>query len=82
MPKQTSNQPAKQKPVHEIRLGRIKATIWENETENGPRYNVTVSRLYKDGDEWKQTTSFGRDDLPLVAKVADLAHTWTYEQAG
>ena len=82
MPKQTSSQPAKQKPVHEIRLGRIKATIWENETENGPRYNVTVSRLYKDGDEWKQSSSFGRDDLPLVAKVVDLAHTWTYEQAG
>ena len=82
MPKQTSNQPAKQKPVHEIRLGRIKATIWENETENGTRYNVTVCRLYKDGDQWKQTSSFGRDDLPLVAKVVDLVHTWTYEQSG
>ena len=82
MPKQTSNQPSKQKPAHEIRLGRIKATIWENETENGTRYNVTVSRNYKDGEEWKQTGSFGRDDLPLVAKVADLAHSWIYEQAG
>ena len=30
MPKQGE----KQKPAHEIRLGRIKATIWENETEN------------------------------------------------
>ena len=72
----------KQKPAHEIRLGRVKATIWANETENGTRHNVTVSRLYKDGDEWKQTASFGRDDLPLVAKVADLAHLWIYEQAG
>lgn len=72
----------KQKPAHEIRLGRIKATIWENETDNGVRHNVSVSRLYKDGDEWKQTASFGRDDLPLVAKVADLAHLWIYEQAG
>jgi hypothetical protein len=83
MPKQqTSNQSSKQKPAHEIRLGRIKATIWENETENGIRHNVTLSRIYKDGDEWKQTGSFGRDDLPLVAKVADLAHSWIYEQAG
>ena len=82
MPKQTSNQPSKQKPAHEIRLGRIKATIWENETENGTRHNVTVSRIYKDGEEWKQTGSFGRDDLPLVAKVSDLAHSWIYEQAG
>ncbi len=72
----------KQKPAHEIRLGRVKATIWANETENGTRHNVTVSRIYKDGDEWKQPTSFGRDDLPLVAKVVDLAHLWIYEQAG
>ena len=66
------------KPVHEIRIGRIKATIWENETQNGTRHNVTVSRLYKDGDEWKDSTSFGRDDLPLVAKVADQAHSYIF----
>ncbi len=66
------------KPVHEIRIGRIKATIWENETQNGTRHNVTVSRLYKDGDEWKDSTSFGRDDLPLVAKVVDQAHSYIF----
>lgn len=73
---------AKQKPAHEIRLGRVKATIWANETDSGTRHNVSISRLFKDGDEWKQTTSFGRDDLPLVAKVVDMAHLWIYEQAG
>ena len=36
------------KPVHEIRLGRIRAAVWLNDTENGPRYNVQISRLYKD----------------------------------
>lgn len=71
---------AKQQPVHEVRLGSIKATVWENETTAGTRHNVTVSRLYKDGDQWKQTESFGRDDLPLLAKVVDLAHTWIFEQ--
>jgi hypothetical protein len=70
---------AKAKPVHEVRLGRVKAAIWANETENGVRHNVTISRLYKDGDEWKTSTSFGREELPLVAKVADLAHTWIYQ---
>ena len=72
---------AKQSPVHEIRLGAIKATIWENETPAGKRHNVQLSRLYKDGDEWKQTTSFSRDDLPLVSKVSDLVHTWVFENA-
>lgn len=71
----------KKRPVHEARLGRIKAAVWENDTENGTRYGVTFSRLYKDGDQWKDSTSFGRDDLPLLAKVADQVHTWIFEQA-
>ena len=70
----------KAKPVHEIRLGRIRAAVWLNETDNGPRYNVQISRLYKDkADKWKDSASFGREDLPLVAKVADLAMVWIYE---
>jgi hypothetical protein len=72
---------SKNRPVHEVRFGRIRAAIWQNETENGPRHNVTITRLYKDGDDWKDSTSFGRDDLPLVAKVCDQAHTWIFEQA-
>jgi len=68
------------RPVHEIRFGRIKAAIWENQTENGARHNVTFQRLWKDGDEWRSSDSFGRDDLPLVMKVADLAHSWIYQQ--
>lgn len=71
----------KQKPVHEIRLGAVKAAIWENETQNGTRHNVTVSRLYKDKEsgEWKFSENFGRDDLPLLAKVADFCHTWIFQ---
>lgn len=69
------------RPVHEIRLGHVKAAIWANETQLGKRHNVTLCRIYKDGDEWKSTTAFGRDDLLLVAKVADQAHTWICEHA-
>ena len=68
----------KARPVHELRMGRIRAAIWANETQNGTRHNVTVSRIYKDRDDWKDSSSFGRDDLPLVAKIADQAHSWIY----
>lgn len=71
----------KARPVFEIRLGRIKAAIWENETQNGMRHNVTVSRLFKDGDQWKDSNSFGRDDLPLVVKVIDQAHSWIFQNS-
>ena len=79
---------ANPKPIDEVRIGRVKATIWKNGTEDAPRssreapayvaYNVTFSRLYKDGDQWKSTHSFGRNDLLTLAKVADLAHTRIY----
>ncbi len=68
------------KPVHEVRLGAIKAAIWANDTQNGVRHNVTLQRLYKDEDEWKSSDSFGCDDLLMVAKVANMAHTWICQE--
>ena len=72
----------KNRPVHEIRLGAIKASIWENVVGETTRHNVTLCRIYKDkdGDQWKSTESFGRDDLLVVAKVADKAHSWICDQ--
>jgi len=70
----------KSKPIHEVRLGLIKAAVWKNDTEAGVRYNATFSRLYKDGDQWGSTESFGRDDLLLLAKVADQTHSWICAQ--
>ena len=35
------------KPVNDIQIGRVKATIWRNETEDGKAcFNVVFSRLY------------------------------------
>lgn len=73
---------AAQKPVHEIRIGRIRASIWENKTEQGVRYNVTLQRLYKDESGWKSTSSFGRNDLPLVSLVSSRAFCWIHEGRG
>jgi hypothetical protein len=82
--KGTQKREVTNRPVHEIRLGRVRAAIWANSTDTGVRHNVTISRLYKDekSGEWRDSASFGRDDMPLVAKVCDLAHTWIYENGG
>ncbi len=86
----TNNKPATQQeakattrnqPAHRIRLGRIEATLWQNSGENGAWYNVTFSRSYKDAkDEWKSTDSFSVDDLLLLAKVANEAHSWILQK--
>ena len=76
-------QPTSNKPVDDVRIGRVKATIWRNETEDGkPRFNTVFARLYKDGDTWQSTSSFGRNDLLLLAKVANLAHTRVCKLSG
>jgi hypothetical protein len=68
------------KPVHKVRLGTIESAVWENKLSEGkPYYKVTFCRNYKDGDEWKTTESFGRDDLLVLAKVADQTHSWIFE---
>lgn len=74
------SKPTRDKPAHELRMGSIRATIWRNDSENGVRFNTQLSRIYRDGEEWKTTDSFSRDDLLVVSKVSDHAHTWICEQ--
>lgn len=74
------NTTAKSGPAHELRLGRIKAVIWANQSEGGTRYNVTLRRIFKreGGPGWEQSDSFGRDDLPAVMEVTRQAWLWIY----
>jgi hypothetical protein len=70
----------KAKPAHKIRAGAIELAVWRNEGEKGPWFSVTMSRSYKQGEEWKQSDSFGADDLLLLAKLLDQAHSWIISQ--
>ncbi len=80
-PAQPQTQPQPARPVHEVRIGRVKAAIWGNDGEHGVRYSVSVCRVYKDQNQkWQSTESFGKDDLLVLAKVVDLAHTWISDQ--
>ena len=57
-------------PVFSCRHRALKAAVWRNETENnGVMFNTTISRSYKDGEEWRESQSFGWDDLLIVAEL-------------
>ena len=70
----------KSPPTHEIRRGLIKVRIWRKKTRSGLRHSVAVTRLFRNGDTWKESTRFGRDDIPLMRLALDEAHTWIYQQ--
>ena len=70
-----------QSPVKTLRLGRIKAAIWENSADQRTFYNVTFARTYMDEDKkFHDADSFGRDDLLLLSKLADQAHTFVCDR--
>ena len=72
---------ANKKPAHEIRLGMIRAAIWAHKNrQNQVWFNVTVSRAYKSDLGWQDSTTFNRDDLPVVAKVMEMAYAWIWDQ--
>jgi hypothetical protein len=75
-PNSTGNQ-----PVHKIRYGALSASIWRQDTDKGPLFNVTFQRSYKDGEEWKTSTSFGQSNLLVVSLMATKAFEWIGEQA-
>ncbi len=68
-------------PVHEIRLGGVRAAIWKTESGGSVRHNVTFERSYRVDDEWRKSHAFGRDDLLRMMKCADLACEWILANA-
>ena len=70
----------KNTPVHEVKVGRVRATVWANDSDGCPRHSVKFSRLYKDKEgKWQDADIFSREELPLLIKAADQAHTWLYQ---
>jgi hypothetical protein len=67
-------------PVHVVKLGKVQASIWRNETKHGPRFNVTACRLYLENGEWKRSDSFGRDELLAASRALQVAYDWIWTQ--
>lgn len=57
-----------EKPIHTIRIGAVKASIWENKGAEGKTFHTTsVVRCYKDeNDQWRESASYLPDELPKV----------------
>jgi hypothetical protein len=70
------------KPALELRRGLITVRLWRRRSKRGIRYSLSVVRLYRNGDQWKESTRLGRDDIPLVRLVLDEAYVWLLTEQG
>ena len=60
----------KQQPIHEIRMGAIKAAIWENQRTFGTRHNVTVAASTR-------TVTSGNRRNPSDAMICNCWPRWS-----
>ena len=65
-------------PLKKFRAGQISCALWENEAKVNGRtvrmLQATVERRYMDkNNQWHNSNSFQRNDIPLVKYCLDMA---------
>ena len=50
-------------PVDKFSDYPVEVALFERHGDNGTWYNAQVSKTYKEGDEYKRTNNFNRNDL-------------------
>jgi len=69
------------KPVHVLRRRGVKVSIFENQSGNATFHKTTAQKVYRDDTgAWKTTSSFGRDDLPIVVRLLERAWEWILDR--
>lgn len=63
-------------PVKVFKLGHVKCTLWENDNW----YSIQLVRVYKDGEEYKETSSFNPGDLQNARDVLQRACDYIVSQ--
>ena len=60
-----------------FRLRGVKVSVFANPTQTDGRpsvfHKVAVQKIYRDGEQFKTTTSLGRDDLPVARLLLQRA---------
>jgi hypothetical protein len=64
-------QTSARRPVDTAKVGNVEIAIWKNHNERGDFYTAGAPSLrYKDGEQWKEGSSYGAIDLLALAEAA------------
>lgn len=62
-------QRSNRRPKATVRHGNVEIAIWENQGSGGTFYTASTPKIqYKDGEQWKEGSSYGRHDLLDLAE--------------
>jgi len=82
MAQKNETQETKEKPLFERQFGNVHAAVWLNQHKDTGAlwFNSKFVRRYHDGSGWQETTSYSRDDLPVLIIAACSAYFWIWTQ--
>ena len=63
----------------------IEAAVWRNVIEGDDKkdievFSVSVTKSYKQGDEWKRSTSFRQHEIPVIQYALGKAYEWLMDE--
>ena len=65
----------KKLPEKKIKVGNVQVAIWRNKSKLGePFYSLSFEKYYKDGEDWKSTTSLNKNDIPKAILALEEAY--------
>jgi len=80
----TTIEEEKKKPYMSFSSGHVRGTIWEQiaKTAEGKEFVYFTAKIvknYKDkSDEWQETNSYGKKDIPSLKIVTDAVFRFLY----
>jgi len=62
-------------PEAKFSVGAVHVAVWKNESKEGNQFStVSLNRVYKQGDEWKQANSLKESDIPKAILALQKAY--------
>ncbi len=70
-------------PVNKVTVGNVTVSVWENTVKVKGKdpfttQSISVQKNYKDGDEWKSSSSFKFSEIPLLILALQKAYADKY----
>ncbi len=70
--------PSRNPPEHKIRAGSVEVAIWRNtDSEGKPYYTFSLNKSFKKGEEWRNTQTLSKNDLPKAILALQKAFEYT-----
>ena len=68
-------------PAYQKRVGAVRGSVWTNENDGRVYFNTSLVRRYKDGEEWKEVSSFnGTADIVAAQEVLRCCLHFIHQQ--